>query len=212
MNRWQERALAFAGMAQSVNLVATIAKRGIVSQDALDGCLATIFVTNPASTKDIFKHRPGIISGLGLTVSSLRHFNNEHAELIRYVFALIQLQTRLRSDPESLRELGARIAAVDEKRLLDQISSDDTAGLLSDIYDEILGRFPPRIMVTGEQQHLQSPINVMRIRALLLAGIRSGVLWSQLGGRTWQLVFRRGVLRLAAEEARQDLKSGSTLH
>ncbi len=207
MNRWHERAVAFAGMAQAANLVNTIARRGIISQDALDGCLNTVFVTNPEVTTDVYRYRPGLISGLGLTTDALRHFNNEHAELVRYIFALIQLQSRLSDDPESLRELGARIATVDDKRLRDEVSSDDIAGLLSDIYEQILGRFPPRIMVNGEQTHLQSPINVMRIRALLLAGVRSAVLWTQLGGRTWQLVFRRGVMRDAASEARQVLKT-----
>ncbi|WP_243260442.1 DUF489 family protein, partial [Pseudomonas aeruginosa] len=33
--------------------------------------------------------------------------------------------------------------------------------------------------------------NAARIRALLLAGIRSARLWRQLGGSRWQMVFSR---------------------
>ena len=31
-----------------------------------------------------------------------------------------------------------------------------------------------------------------RIRTLLLAGIRSAMLWRQLGGNKWQIIFGRG--------------------
>ncbi|HLR87578.1 MAG TPA: DUF489 family protein, partial [Wenzhouxiangella sp.] len=30
------------------------------------------------------------------------------------------------------------------------------------------------------------------VRAILLAGLRSAILWHQVGGRQWQLIFRRG--------------------
>ena len=39
--------------------------------------------------------------------------------------------------------------------------------------------------------HLQVSSNAARIRALLLAGIRSARLWRQLGGSRWQMVFSR---------------------
>jgi len=43
-----------------------------------------------------------------------------------------------------------------------------------------------------------------RIRALLLAGIRSAVLWYQLGGRRWRLVvYRRRIQHTAANLARR---------
>lgn len=41
---------------------------------------------------------------------------------------------------------------------------------------------------------LQQPNNAAKIRALLLAGIRSARLWRQLGGHRWQLVFSRSKL------------------
>ena len=45
-------------------------------------------------------------------------------------------------------------------------------------------------------QFLQNPRNAERIRALLLAGIRSATLWRQLGGNRWQLFFsRRKILK-----------------
>jgi len=40
-------------------------------------------------------------------------------------------------------------------------------------------------------RYLQQSTNAARIRALLLAGIRSARLWRQLGGHRWQLLFSR---------------------
>lgn len=40
-------------------------------------------------------------------------------------------------------------------------------------------------------RHLQDSRNADKVRALLLAGIRSAMLWRQLGGRRWQLLFSR---------------------
>jgi len=55
-------------------------------------------------------------------------------------------------------------------------------------------------MVSGEHGHLANPMIAARVRAVLLAGIRSAVLWHQLGGRRLQLLFSRGkVARTAAE-------------
>jgi high frequency lysogenization protein len=40
-------------------------------------------------------------------------------------------------------------------------------------------------------RHLQQSDNAAKIRALLLAGIRSARLWRQLGGHRWQMIFSR---------------------
>ena len=46
-------------------------------------------------------------------------------------------------------------------------------------------------MVSGKPQYLQSERTTDWIRTLLLAGIRSATLWSQLGGGRFELMFRR---------------------
>jgi high frequency lysogenization protein len=46
-------------------------------------------------------------------------------------------------------------------------------------------------MVAGEQNYLQKTETAARVRTLLLAGIRAAVLWRQLGGSKWKLLFAR---------------------
>ncbi len=46
-------------------------------------------------------------------------------------------------------------------------------------------------MVKGEEKFLSQTNNANKIRALLLSGIRSAVLWRQVGGNRWQLLLKR---------------------
>lgn len=71
---------------------------------------------------------------------------------------------------------------------------------LADIYSQTISTLTPRIMVSGENNQLQNPENANKVRALLLAGVRSAVLWRQCGGRQWQLLFQRKTLMNSARE------------
>ena len=62
---------------------------------------------------------------------------------------------------------------------------------LANIYRERISPLGPRIIVKGEESVLANPDNASRIRALLLAGIRSALLWRQAGGNRWRLIFER---------------------
>ncbi|MCP4993969.1 MAG: lysogenization regulator HflD, partial [Gammaproteobacteria bacterium] len=64
-------------------------------------------------------------------------------------------------------------------------------GQLADIYSQTLSTMQPRIMVNGEPLHLQNSDNTNYIRSLLLAGIRSAMLWHQCGGKRLQIIMSR---------------------
>lgn len=191
-----ERGVALSGLVQAAHLVSTIARTGLVSQDSLDASLASIFVTNPEKASDVFAGTTGIALGVRIATDLMVKFDlAAHGDVIRYCLAMIQLERKLASYPDSLRELGARVSQIDEKRMLDSdrrpvIDQMVVAGL-ADLYQTILGSFEPRINVLGRQNHLENESNSSKIRALLLAGVRSAVLWHQLGGRRWQLVLAR---------------------
>ena len=63
---------------------------------------------------------------------------------------------------------------------------------MAGLYTDTISTLQPRIMVQGEPLHLQNPENANRVRALLLAGIRSSMLWRQCGGHRFQVIFSRG--------------------
>ena len=62
---------------------------------------------------------------------------------------------------------------------------------LAKIYADTISTLQPRILVEGNPQFLRQETQAAQIRALLLAAIRAAVLWQQLGGSQWRLLFRR---------------------
>jgi high frequency lysogenization protein len=59
-------------------------------------------------------------------------------------------------------------------------------------------------MIQGQPSLLTETANANRIRALLLAAIRSAVLWKQCGGRRWKYLFYRSRMM---QECRQLMRS-----
>jgi len=118
--RHEERALALAGLVQAAQLVSTVARSGLASQNSLEASLNSIFVTNPAKTCDVFNGKSGVTLGIKVATDLILHFNLvDHADVIRYALALLQLEKKLARHPDCLRELGARVSNIDEKRMLD---------------------------------------------------------------------------------------------
>jgi high frequency lysogenization protein len=68
---------------------------------------------------------------------------------------------------------------------------ESVIGNLADTYKQTLSTLSFRIKVAGNPQILQNNYNANKVRALLLAGIRAAILWRQVGGRRWHLLFNR---------------------
>jgi len=201
---YQKRVIALAGLLQSVHLVSSIARTGLVSQDPMEHSLRSIFVLNPDSISEVFSGTEGVRTGLKLLAEVLGRFDfGAHGDLLRYSLAVIKLERTLATMPGLSREIGARIASIDERRMLRQDGSrgldEATISALAELYEQTLSRIEPRIRVSGKPNYLQNAHNVDRIRALLLSAVRSAVLWHQVGGRRWQLLLARGQLRHALQ-------------
>jgi high frequency lysogenization protein len=201
---YQRRVLALAGTLQACHLVSSITRTGMASQDAMDSSLRSVFVLNPDSIADVYAGTDGVRVGLKLAAEVVTGFDfREHADLLRYTFAVIGLERKLAGEPRLLRELGARIASVDERRHLNddgtRVLDEETVVALATVYEGTLSQVEPRIKISGRQNLLQQTVNVNRIRALLLAAVRSAVLWQQVGGRRWQLALARGQMSQALQ-------------
>lgn len=197
---YEKRVLALAGIFQSVHLVSSAARSGMVSQDSLEKTLKCIFVQNPASFSDIYSGTNDVRLGLSLLADVLRKFSPQtHAEMVRYSLSIMALERGLAQQPEMLTMLGERLSSIEQIRSLAGPDEpiDDTVSLLAELYETTLSQLRPRIKIAGNRNHLQNLANVQRIRALLMSAIRSAVLWQQVGGRRWQLLLCRGQMREA---------------
>jgi len=197
---WEQRALALAGLVQTLHLVSSVAHTGIVARDVMEASLASIFIQNPDSISDIYQGSRGIRSGLSQTRDMLQQFNlKTHGEILRYLLAVTNLERQLARDASMLDNLGAGIAQLDEQRLQRNADphcvDDETIEQLAVLYEATLSDIKPRIKIAGNRQQLNIPANIHRVRALMLAAVRAAVLWHQVGGQRWQLLLHRGDLR-----------------
>ena len=108
--------------------------------------------------------------------------------LLRLTTTFTRTDTHMRGIGSGITTLAAKLAEMDrQKQQTDEFIFESFATL----YQEWLSSLQPRIMINGAPHHLQNPSNISKIRTLLLAGVRSAMLWRQLGGRRWQLFFAR---------------------
>ena len=101
------------------------------------------------------------------------------------------LEKKLAADTTMLEEISKRLNKVESQFDFFSLSHENTIAKLGQIYKETISTLGPKIIVTGEQPYLSSENNASKVRALLLAGIRSAVLWRQCGGSRWQFLFGR---------------------
>lgn len=206
-----DQTLALAGVFQAANLVQQIAYNGQCNQASLETCIRSLFATDPVSTLDVYGGelsdiREGLVT---LYTVMSEQSNQRDIEVLKYVLNLIHLESRLNRRPDMLEVIGSRIDQARHTASHFSYTHANLIGNLASIYTDTISTFRQRIQVTGDPMVLQRQENADRVRALLLAGIRSAVLWRQCGGRRWQLIFsRRKVIHYArelAEEARQPL-------
>ena len=199
------RTLALAGVFQAAGLVQEIARQGrITHATARDATIASVFATDPDSVAAVYGGPGNVRFGLTLLRDQLRGSaggrQSRDLELARYVIGLTVLERKLARQPRVLQALGEGIESA--RRTYEHFGADhaNVAGRLADIYSEHISGLGARIVVQGDSDVLTDPDQVARVRALLLAGLRSAVLWHQQGGRRWQLLIGRGRYLAAADQ------------
>ncbi len=185
-----DRTIAFASVCQSVKLVQDVARTGSCDQDAMSSSLNSIIVTNPVNTLAVFEKESNLIIGLNALVKEFETNPNE-SKLTRYLITLLALERKLTHRRDSMKQLSDRIETIKRQALHFELLDDNMIGNLASIYLDIISPLGPRIQVIGTPEQLQQTHVQQKVRALLLAGIRSAVLWRQVGGKRRHLIFSR---------------------
>lgn len=192
MNRIEEQVLALSAVFQAAQLVHNIASSGRFDEEDMRVCLQAILNTQPESVPELYGSVISLRPGLQILINQLGINTRNHNPLVaRYVIALLHLQRKLQNNPTMLEQIANGIERVKAQLEHYELTHPNVLANLAGIYSDTISQLTPKIMVNGEQQHLSNPDNVNRIRALLLGGIRAGVLWQQVGGRRWHFLFRR---------------------
>lgn len=204
LNTQTHQTIALAGLSQAVLLVQKIARKGSADEDTLAASIASTLKIDADDVLDVYGGLEAIATGLKQLDAQLSGPERADPEQARYASTLLFLERSLDKRPDLQNTLGIGL-----RRAADQAESlgvlDETVlRTLAAAYQDTVSQLSPKVMVAGEQRYLGYSDNADKIRALLLAGIRSAVLWRQCGGSRWKLLFHRSRLQ---QEARQLLKS-----
>jgi high frequency lysogenization protein len=197
--------LSLAGLVQAVALVEQLAKTGQVPADAFNTSINSVLDLNPANSLSIYGGDvKNLQMGLELLQELLIKNTARHQDLIRYALGVLHLQKKLSGRKDMLNVIASRIEQANQQAQHFSNTHENVIANLGGIYSDTLSTFRFRIQVKGDYNYLQQQRIANQIRALLLAAVRSAMLWRQLGGNRWQLIFQR---KKIAECVKEMLKS-----
>ena len=196
MTPMQEQLVALGAVFEAAVLADKIARTGQVSEASMSCMLGSLLVRDPQTTLDVYGGDDlNLRDGYRALISSLeRNPSALQREPLRYALAMIGLERQLDKRSDMLQVMGSRLDQIQQQVEHFGLVHDNVIAACGGLYQDTISTFRQRIQVHGDMHFLQQPNNAAKIRALLLAGIRSARLWRQLGGHRWQLVFSRGKL------------------
>ena len=188
---FDDRVLALAGIAQALQQVRRIAETGhsdaAVARTAMDSVLR-IDAPSPAA---VYGDTRQLEPGLRLLRDYFRNQGKDDL-LPRLALAVMQLERRFVREASTLSKVQAGIQRnAGLARELGDSTHPDVLAAMGGLYADTISQLKPRIMVQGNPHYLGQASVVAEIRALLLAAVRSAVLWRQLGGSYWDFLFSR---------------------
>lgn len=187
--------LAFAGVCQAVGLVQEFAHKGAADRDVFATSIKSLLITRPDSVPEVFGNRPANLkSGLEKALAQLGGGSGKlDTEIGRYWINVLALSQKLTRNPQAKSELTQRLQKIESQLPLydNDILADQMIANFAGIYSDVISPLGTKIHVVGLQDYLVRPDIQNKIRASLLAGIRAGILWRQVGGSRWQFLFSR---------------------
>lgn len=222
LTRWEWQTVALAAVAQSAALVAKLAVHGNASQTELLATVNPLLVLNPRNESDVYPNLSHLNLGLrtlGDMFSGAR--TPENTDLVRYVLGMLLLSNKLQANGAMQEKIRSSLQAAQPLQLIpenatpwrmqeeeqsdEQLRQEQTFEQIASLYQDTISTLDHRIQVQGQMDYLQNDFVANRVRSLLLAGIRSAVLWRQLGGRRWRLLFYRKRVQETASRIRRRL-------
>jgi high frequency lysogenization protein len=192
-----EITLALAAMIQSASAASDFAQSGKMDEKIFQTSLHSIFQTEPKSISDIYDG----IENLKLGLEKLQELfsSKDNRMQMKYLVSIIQLQKKIMTNRKSRDYLEKRIEQIKKQVNFFSLTHPTVISNLADAYLETVNPFRFRIMIWGHKKVVNIQENMEKIRVLLLAGIRAAVLWRQVGGSRWQLLFSRSKIREVAK-------------
>ena len=202
----RDQIIGLAGVFMACQLVDNLARHGTVPSDQLGTCLKALMNQSPSSTKQVYGSLQEIEVGFEamqelLTLKGKAQTSN----VLRYVVGVVYLAKKLQTSSKVLHAVGSGVHQATQKADIFGENHDNVIANLAQLYKDTIGTFRYRIQVNGYPDYLRQENIAARIRCLLFSAIRSAVLWQQLGGRRYHLIFCRKQILNQLHELRRQL-------
>jgi len=188
-----DQTISLAGLLQAASLAHKLAHHGTADESELETTLTSVLKINADTVEEVYGGCGNLAGAFRLLTSQLDKAPAVSPELARYVATLHVLSGKLMENPAMSSQIRTGIEQATALTAHYGVQHENVIEKLATLYQETISRLSPKIMVRGEPAFLTA--NASRIRAVLLAGIRSAVLWRQCGGSEWKLLFQRKKIR-----------------
>lgn len=204
MTNLDAQVLGLAGVFQAVRCALALAREGRCDEEAAEISLRSVFRIDADSAAEVYGGVPSLRPGLTGMLEEIDGGPRDPS-LTRIVATVLHLSRKLGSRATMQRSIRDGIHGAQRGAAAMGFRHDGVVERLAELYVSTISTLRPRVLVQGNCLYLTQPATVARIRALLLAAIRSAVLWRQSGGSNFKLLLQR---RRVAETARALLASG----
>jgi len=186
-----DRVLALAGIAQALQQVRRIAETGHSEASVVRTAIDSVFRVDAESPQAVYGSAANVAPGLRLLHNYFRSQGQDEI-LPRLALAVLQLERRFVREHAVVEQVSQGIARARRQagELNDSVHPDVLTSL-GGLYADTISHLKPRVMVQGNPHYLGQAGVVAEIRALLLAAVRSAVLWRQTGGQYWDFLLSR---------------------
>jgi len=200
-----DRAVALAGIAQSVRIVQHIAWKGETSATDFKAMIASLLRIKADTAIAVYGGSFELITGLRIVKQQLDTQNpNKDPELVGITIHLLSLHKQLLARPDIMDKLSQGIenlakAYSDDSFYQDEVVFSKLLTDISDVYQSTISKIGNRVQVNGDPKYLKLQDNQNKVRAALLCAFRSIFLWRQSGGSRWQFLFGKKAILAAVD-------------
>lgn len=215
--------IALAALFQSAVQIQSVARLGTVDEHAIAPLMRAIVITTPEEVTDVYKPQRLLtgLNNLPLVFGAKEEENKQTSktEMVRIAYNIMALESNITKQKSVFAQLDRQIDALrdnvlkihsDYETAPDNIILDyEVIKQYSKIYSDLISPNFPKLIIYGEEQFLRRTELQEMIRALLLAGIRASVLWNQVGGRRYSLLFKQKEIADCARKIIEDNKGNN---
>jgi len=191
--------IALAGVAQAAALVQQLATTGTADTEAMEASIGSVLKIDSDSVIDVYGGLSGLTLGLTQLNKQMLSYKHVNPDQARYAATLVFLENQLSNRKDLLKTIQTGVYKAQAQTEHFGLLHDNVLANLADVYANTISTLQPKIMVNGVPGHLSRRETADKIRACLLAGMRSVILWRQCGGRRWKLLFNRKTIQKELE-------------